>query len=346
VAPVTNNPVAPFLDQLRAVPFIRSASFAPSPKGDKGSVRILTLRAERETFTLPVELRLSYLDRTSSNAVTALAALAKREGHSFILFARYVPRPTGEKLVAADVNFIDLVGNMHLSLGKKFERTILGRAEPRKHDQKQTVTAAQVQLLFLLAAEPDAVTWPVRKIAIKAGVSKSKAAQIRHQLLDEDAIGERGGKDRNWSPHGLQERLSKGYCEVLRPRLVLGRFRSPEAKSEEFQARLRTDLDSLGVRFSLTGGPAAELLQHFYRGPEIPLFVGQWTIEFQKRLRLLPDRQGPVVILRAFGEPVFWRDVGSLTVAHPWLIYAELMNSEDPRAHEAAEELRREFLPS
>lgn len=31
-------------------------------------------------------------------------------------------------------------------------------------------------------------------------------------------------------------------------------------------------------------------------------------------------------------------------LAHPWLIYTELMYSSDLRAHEAAEELKREFL--
>jgi hypothetical protein len=31
-------------------------------------------------------------------------------------------------------------------------------------------------------------------------------------------------------------------------------------------------------------------------------------------------------------------------VAPPWLIYAELLNASDPRAREAAEELRQEFL--
>ena len=100
----------------------------------------------------------------------------------------------------------------------------------------------------------------------------------------------------------------------------------------------------MGIRSSLTGGPAAELLQHLYRGPEIPIFLSQWSPEIQERLRLLPDRQGFITVMRAFGEPAFWRELGGLTVAHPWLIYAELMNSADPRAHEAAEELRRKFL--
>jgi len=36
--------------------------------------------------------------------------------------------------------------------------------------------------------------------------------------------------------------------------------------------------------------------------------------------------------------------VSSWMVAAPWLVYSELMNADDPRAHEAALELRREFL--
>jgi hypothetical protein len=31
-------------------------------------------------------------------------------------------------------------------------------------------------------------------------------------------------------------------------------------------------------------------------------------------------------------------------LAPPWLVYAELLSGNDPRAHEAARELRREFL--
>ena len=98
------------------------------------------------------------------------------------------------------------------------------------------------------------------------------------------------------------------------------------------------------MKFALTGGPAADLLQHFYRGLEVPLFLSETGPVVHQKLRLLPDRSGPVVVFRAFGTPVFWRTVQELPIAHPWLIYAELMDSADPRAHEAAEELRREFL--
>lgn len=98
------------------------------------------------------------------------------------------------------------------------------------------------------------------------------------------------------------------------------------------------------MKFALTGGPAADLLQHYYRGPEVPLFLSESAPAVLQRLGLLPDRSGSVIVLGAFGAPVFWRTVDQMPIAHPWLIYAELMDGADPRGHEAAEELRREFL--
>jgi hypothetical protein len=59
-----------------------------------------------------------------------------------------------------------------------------------------------------------------------------------------------------------------------------------------------------------------------------------------QELRILPDRSGPVILLRAFGEVAFWQQRDHHMLAPPWLIYAELLNSDDPRAHEAAKELQ------
>jgi hypothetical protein len=36
--------------------------------------------------------------------------------------------------------------------------------------------------------------------------------------------------------------------------------------------------------------------------------------------------------------------VGDIWVAHPWLIYAELLHHGEPRALEAADQLREEYL--
>ena len=94
----------------------------------------------------------------------------------------------------------------------------------------------------------------------------------------------------------------------------------------------------------MTGGPAAYTLQKFYRGLELPVFIDAFSDQLRRRLRILPDKIGPIILLRSFGTVPFWRNTDPFPLAHPWLIYTELMNSPDPRAHEAAEELKRECL--
>jgi hypothetical protein len=141
----------------------------------------------------------------------------------------------------------------------------------------------------------------------------------------------------------LADRLVSGYTRVLRPKLVLGTFRPPEKTAELFLTRLRAH-PKTHMRYSLSGGPAAYLLQRYYRGPEVPLFVEPATRAVAAQLRLLPDRDGPVMILRAFGDLVFWQQKEHHWIAPPWLVYAELLSSQDPRAHEAAGEFRREIL--
>ena len=84
--------------------------------------------------------------------------------------------------------------------------------------------------------------------------------------------------------------------------------------------------------------------QPYYRGAQTPVFATDTGPETRRLLRLLPDREGPITLLKAFGDLVFWRELDSVTVAPPWLIYAELMQSPDPRAHEAAEEFHGAFL--
>jgi hypothetical protein len=98
------------------------------------------------------------------------------------------------------------------------------------------------------------------------------------------------------------------------------------------------------IRWSVTGGPASYALQKFYRGPELPVFIDSFTDQLRRKLRMIPDKSGPLTFLRSFGMVPFWRETGPFPLAHPWLIYAELMYSSDPRAHEAAEGIKRQYL--
>jgi len=228
-------------------------------------------------------------------------------------------------------------------LGKDHHRTILGRRESQKVHPTKRVSPAQVQFLFVATAHPESAAWPVRQLATVAGISKSTAAQLRRDLVDVGLLDERSGRYYFRNEEQQKGQLVAGYSQVLRPKLFINRFRSADQDPIDLIKRLRS-LEGKQVRFSLTGGPAAELLQHFYRGIETPLFLEGAVPGLWNELRLLPDKAGPVILLRSFGDLSFWKNIDELPIAHPWLIYAELMHSDDSRAHEAAEELRKGFL--
>ncbi|HVN77437.1 MAG TPA: type IV toxin-antitoxin system AbiEi family antitoxin [Terriglobia bacterium] len=335
----------PFKEQLQAVPFIREVRLSkPEVSSPHSLDGIATVKASGERFDLAIVVKHSYLDRSSTNALLATAEWVRKErGQEVLLFARYIPRPTGERLVDGGINFVDLVGNMNLVLGRDYRRTILGRQEIKKSHQVKRATPAQVKFLFTLAAHPESAAWPVRQLAAVAGISKSQAAEVRQALLETGVIVEKAERFQFPTAEQQKDQLLLGYSQVLRPKLLVNRFRSPDRDPQDFIKRLRPILGDK-IHYSLTGGPASELLQHFYRGIETPIFLVETTPALLSQLRLLPDKAGPVILLHFFGGLALWKSVKGVPIAHPWLIYAELMHSDDPRAHEAAEELWEEFL--
>lgn len=333
-----------YFQLLRELPFITSLEFKqPSSRGGRGVDGILRIGTPKGIQAFAVEVKRSYLDRTLLNG---LIALRKKQDAPLLLLARYVPTPSAERLMRAGISFVDLAGNMHLVLGDDYARTVIGRRQQQKYEATARLTPATVQLLFTLAASDEAGHWSVRQLADASGLSKSNVARVRTQLVDRGLLRPKG--DSLEIPDGptIEDELLRGYELALRPKLLIGRFRSPESDPDVLPDRVRETLSGIPVRWSLTGGPAAYQLQHFYRGQDLPLFLdGDGLPETVRRtLRLIPDRSGPILFLRSFGTLPFWKEINGVMLAHPWLIYVELMNSQDPRAHEAAQEIRREYL--
>ncbi len=339
-------PLAPFLGQLRSLPFVTDLDFsAGGPGGEPGIDGILKVRTPKGTHTFLVQQKRSFLDRGVLNALVARAKLhGKEDRQSLLLLARYIPSPSAERLIDSGVNFLDQAGNLHLVLGRNYERTIIGNKESTAPKEGQRVSSAIAQLLFTFATKDQAGTWSVRQLAEASGLSKSNVANVRQQLISRGVLKESGQGFEIRDKSRFQEELLRGYELALRPKLLLGRFRFPESEVDGMLAKLQEAFRELSIRWSVTGGPAAHALQKFYSGSELPVFIDSFPDELRRRLRILPDKTGPLVLLRSFGTIPFWREAEPFPLAHPWLIYSELMYSSDSRAHEAAEELKREFL--
>jgi hypothetical protein len=329
-----------FLSPIRELPWVAKVEFISNPDdwGLDGTLQVTTSGKKHEFL---VALKNSFLDRVMLNALIGAAQkIRETSKKELILFARYVPRPSGDRLIEAGINFLDLAGNIHLALGPDYQRTLLGRKEITKTKSPKKSTTAKVQLLYAMIIHPAAVPLSVRELAVIAGLSKSSVATLRSGLLSEGAVIPKGDKYLPRNP----EQLISSYSQVLRPRLLLGRFRGQESDPAKQMQQIAQVLKQMEIRFSITGGPAADLLQHYYRGTETPIFIFKENSAVFKNAKLMPDREGPIIFLKGPGELAIWREEKGIPLPHPWLIYSELMDCRDPRAHEAATEFHEEFL--
>src|SRR5580658_9432132 len=259
------------LAHLAALPFVRSLRFIPAPKSaDRADDGVLELETATGRHRLSVEVKRSYLNRSLVNAV--IGQTRGRQGK--LVIARYVPAALGEQFVKAGVCFADDPGNVHLQLGTKFNWTILGKREPPALPEAGRTTPATIQLLFQFAVDPSSAKWTVRDLAHSTGISKTRVAQIRGQfLLDRILTGPAGNPDFRMTTE-IGDRLVAGYSQILRPKLVIGRCRYQEPSAEQFIARLSREAVAQKIPYALTGGTAADAMQHFYRSAEVPVFLG------------------------------------------------------------------------
>jgi hypothetical protein len=125
------NGMAAFLETLKRLPFVDKVHIdAVEQAGAAGHDAIQTIvDPEKRRFEVSAEIKRSYLDRSLTNAVIAIATRGSK---------RQAPCPTAERLIDAGVNFVDLVG----------------KSEEKRNRERLSMTGAQMQLLFLFATIP------------------------------------------------------------------------------------------------------------------------------------------------------------------------------------------------
>jgi hypothetical protein len=111
---------------------------------------------------------------------------------------------------------------------------------------------------------------------------------------------------------------------------------------------MQMEAEATGITWALTGGFAADVLTRHFRGDQLAVFVSEWPSELVKRLRWLPSAHGPVSVLRQFSPHVFFTQKPPLEVpvAHPLLVYAELIYQGRERESEAAKVIYDRYLAS
>ncbi|MBI5547223.1 MAG: hypothetical protein HY901_25355 [Deltaproteobacteria bacterium] len=263
-----------------------------------------------------------------------------RDKPTHLLLAPYIASPMGRHLADHGLSYADAVGNLHL-LGPD-GRSLVAHVEGKVQQRSPAVRGLGIPahlVNFALLAKPALVSAPIREVAAAAGVSKSSVANQVARLSAQGLLATARGHSQLVRPRDLLDRWLNAYVESVRPRWLVGRFHT-QADVEELQRSLPGALAA--ITWALSGTGAAWRMTRFYRGEETVLLVDSPPPDIAKRLRALPSESGKLTILK-LGMPLAFEGVEP-NLAHPLLVYSELLASRDPRTRDTAEGIRERFL--
>jgi hypothetical protein len=331
-----HSDLSPYLDRLASLRFVRSIALAPSGRG-AAATHVLRVRTAHGQHRLFVDLR-----RVPLTAAQASRLVSERaQDRAWIHLVPSLSTTQQRRLADAAVNFVDLAGNLFLALGEDCLGQIEGRA-PVDAPKRTGLARADVQVLLALMLDPGLRGATVRELAAGAGVSKSAAANGLLALTGHGLVL-RNRQGIALAPTGLLDALLGLYEHLLRPKLVVGRYAVQERDPADLERRLEAQLGPLGRRWCLGGHSAAWRLVPHHRGEQTCLIVEEADAATAAALRLLPQADGPLTLMRSPG-PVTFEAAPAPHVAPALLAYGEMLCTEDERSREAGSMLRATLL--
>lgn len=159
---------------------------------------------------------------------------------------------------------------------------------------------------------------------------------MRGRLVEQGLAWRRPDGPFSWFPDRIDDAIAMfitGYGTVLRRKLLVGRYRTPDQEPTGCERRIEHALGD-DRAWAFGGGSGAHRLTGHYHGPLVTLHLLDSGAATLRALKAVPDRDGPLVVLRSPG-PVGLRGPKP-HVAHPLLVYAELLHEGGERAREAA----------
>jgi hypothetical protein len=259
-----------------------------------------------------------------------------------LLVTNYVSPPTAEKLRELNISFLDTKGNAFFN-EDEFYIFISSQAKVSEIKQPKPNLIFQqsgLQLLFVLLSIPESGNFSYRVLAKMSSISLGSVNEIMAGLARELYLVSRSGLRFLVRKDELLKRWVQGYSEILRRKLIIGRFSSFDSiftESESIQikeSRLKSIKTCWSGEFA-----AGQMTNYLY--PEIyTLFSDPFMFPTAlPMLKLRPQPNGNIEIFQRF-----WKFDQENTIAPPILIYADLVASADSRNLEVAKIIYDEHL--
>jgi len=338
------------LDRLRALDAIKRVDAKEQAKRPPpGADASLVLGTKAGQLMYLVEIKRTVTPAGLPHLLQQLARYSQGRKAKSLLVTNYISDNLAKRLIEAGVNFADAAGNVYLNWPGKLHIQIQGK-KPVQMAEAKTERLTQpsgLRILFILLTQPPHEWRTYRGIATAAGVALGSIARVMRELKDKGYIIEdRRDEWRLTQKRKLLDLWVEGYGARLRPSLLIGRYQPSEEHLERTLHRLQIELGNRKLPWMLTGGFAAYLLTHHYRGEQLVFYAQEWHQEITRRLKWLHTERGPVTVLRNFSPLIAFHleSQAAQPVAHPLLVYAELVFQGSERELETAKLLYDKYL--
>ena len=278
-----------------------------------------------------------------------LSIAGPRIDRPVLIMTRYANPSIAESLKQRWINFIDTEGNAFIYVPRFIYVDIQSRKPSQEHTRrpKALFRPKSLQLLFVLLTQEGALHETVRVLQAMAGVSFGRTASAMRELVERGYI--RKGVGRGFEFVGkkaLLEQWVANYGERLRPKLVLGDYKMPPSIEDDAPRIIHETLAVRPDSYAIGGSLAAYLLTKYYRGYTTEIFVRPGNADqLREKLRLIPAKDCNVTLFNLFSpEVIYGAATTPYAVAHPLLVYAELLHHGGDREKETARVIYDTFL--
>ena len=245
-----------------------------------------------------------------------------------LLVADYVTPPMAKTLKDRGVAFLDAAGNGYIDQPPLFvwvkgER--LPEAPVAGPRTGRSFQASGLKVLFALLCHPEWAERPYREIGHLAGVAHGTVGWVMAELPKLGFVVTIDGRRHLLQRELLLRQWVEAYARTLRPKLVLGRYRT-------VLDQWWTEFDPQQYGLVLGGEPAADRLTRYLRPGTVTVYGAKPEPRFLLDFRMRADARGPVEVLKRF-----WNFEGEDAALAPVpLVYADLVATGDGRCLETA----------
>jgi hypothetical protein len=267
---------------------------------------------------------------------------------TILIASSYVSESLAAKLRKRRIWFADSAGNAYVEVpGALFVYSVGKKPAAVRAAKAHWMSEQGAKVLYELLACGPLVEATYRDVEESTGVSLGMISKLVSEWV-KDGILERRGRGTYEIVHGarLLDMWVRAYADTLQPKVTLGRYRA--AGRSSFAAMIAAAEEEMDLDHITVGGEyAADLLTGAQRAQSLRLYVPEEERgRVQRAFQLVPAPEGNVEMCEAFAG-----DIGRVTadmepqLAHPVLVVAELLASDEARLGKTAAEIRRKHLP-